>query len=329
MSDKIKATVFIPVYNGENDHLEETLTALYQQKTDFDWNVLITDSGSKDRSVEIIRHFADQYGNLTLKEIPKEEYSHGGTRQWAAELADGDYMVYLSQDAVPANQDWLTEMLAPFAISEKVTAVVGRQKPRYRCFPAMKYDINAVFSEQGVEDSITLWTRTIEEQRGHYTKESFYSDVCSAAPRDFLLNTVGYQPVKYSEDYEFGKDVIDAGYYKAYNGKAVVEHSNDVLLSEYKKRIFDETYNVRLNSGAAGGAMSLLYVWKQSLKGALKDTPKILKDKDYSWKRKLYWLAINPLFHLEKWRGIRLANKVELGGDISSHSLEHQGKKHD
>lgn len=32
MTDKIKATVFIPVYNGENDHLEETLTALYTQK---------------------------------------------------------------------------------------------------------------------------------------------------------------------------------------------------------------------------------------------------------------------------------------------------------
>lgn len=35
MTDKLKATVFIPVYNGENDHLEETLTALYAQKPIF------------------------------------------------------------------------------------------------------------------------------------------------------------------------------------------------------------------------------------------------------------------------------------------------------
>lgn len=327
MSNNIKATVFIPVYNGENDHLEETLTALYNQKTDFKWNVLITDSGSRDNSVKIIKRFAEEHGNLTLKEIDKSEYSHGGTRQWAAEVSDGTYMVYLSQDAVPANENWLAEMVAPFAISNKIVAVLGRQKARYHCFPAMKYDINAVFNEQGVEDSTTLWTRTIDEQRGHYTKESFYSDVCSAAPRDFLVNMIGYRPVKYSEDYEYCKDIVDAGYYKAYNGKAVVEHSNDVLLKEYKARIFDETYNIRLNSNVPESQMSRFYVFKETIKGAFKDAPKILKDKDYSWKRKLYWSVVNPLFHLEKWRGLRLANGVKLGSDVSAYSLEHQRSK--
>ncbi|HFH9834161.1 TPA: glycosyltransferase family 2 protein [Streptococcus suis] len=326
MANQIKATVFIPVYNGENDHLEETLTALYNQKTDFEWNVLIIDSGSSDNSVKIIRKFHDKYNNLTLKEIDKSEYSHGGTRQLAAEISDGEYMVYLSQDAVPYNQNWLTEMLNPFEISEKIVAVLARQKPRDYCFPAMKYDINAVFNEQGIEDAVTVWTRTISEQIGTYTKESFYSDVCSAAPRLFLVNEIGYKPVKYSEDYEYGKDIIDAGYYKAYNGRAIVEHSNDVFLKDYKKRIFDETYNVRLNSGAPESRMSLWYVTRQSLKATLKDLPKILKDKDYSFKKKLYWSVVNSLFHFEKWRGIRLANMVKFGDDISMYSLEHQGK---
>ncbi|ESV54910.1 rhamnosyltransferase [Streptococcus agalactiae LMG 14747] len=321
----LKATVFIPVYNGENDHLEETLSALYRQRTDFEWDVLITDSGSTDHSVEIINRFAEEYQNLRLLHLKKEEYSHGGTRQMAAEISRGDYMVYLSQDAVPHNENWLTEMIAPFEISEKIVAVLGRQTPRYICFPAMKYDIQAVFNEQGTNDAVTLWTRTIPEQAGHYTKESFYSDVCSAAPRKFLVEKIGYRSVTYSEDYEYGKDIIDAGYYKAYSGRAVVEHSNDVLLSQYRKRIFDETYNVRLNSGAAESKMSIFYVLLQSVKGAIKDTPKIFRDKDYSWKRKLYWLVINPLFHLEKWRGIRLANQIVLGTDVSQYSLE-QGK---
>lgn len=326
MSTKLKATVFIPVYNGENDHLEETLTALYQQETDFDWDVLITDSGSKDRSVEVIQSFAKKYGNLKLLEIDKADYSHGGTRQMAAEISQGEIMVYLSQDAVPANPQWLAEMVAPFALNDKIVAVLGRQEPRQICFPAMKYDIKAVFDEQGTNDAMTLWTRTNPDQVGHYTKESFYSDVCSAAPREFLVNTIGYRPVKYSEDYEYGKDVLDAGYIKVYNGKAVVEHSNDVLLSEYKKRIFDETFNVRVNSGAPESKMSLLFIWKQILKGVTKDTSKILSDRDYSWKRKLYWLVVNPLFHIEKWRGIRLANRVPLHSDVSAYSLEQGGK---
>lgn len=326
MTENIKATVFIPVYNGENDHLEETLTALYAQKTDFLWDVLITNSESKDNSVAIIEKFAEKYGNLTLIQLKKTDYSHGATRQMAAQQSSADYMVYLSQDAVPANDSWLSEMVKPFDFNDKIVAVLGRQKPRFNCFPAMKYDINAVFNEQGVSDALTIWTRDDDTLKGKYTKESFYSDVCSAAPRDFLVNHIGYRHVAYSEDYEYGKDIVDAGFMKAYNSKAVVEHSNDVLLSEYKSRIFDETYNVRLNSGVTT-KISFLTVLSQSLKASLKDSLKIISDNDYSWKRKLYWLVINPLFHLEKWRGIRLANHVNISENNSKYSLERSKSK--
>lgn len=321
MADQLKATVFIPVYNGERDHLEETLSALYRQVTDFKWDVLITDSGSSDNSVAIINHFSEKYGNLRLLHLSKEEFSHGKTRQMAAEISQGEIMVYLTQDAVPHNEQWLAEMVRPFAMHSDIVAVLGNQKPRHYCFPAMKYDILAVFNEQGVTDSLTFWQRLDESQRGKYTKESFYSDVCSAAPRRFLTEKIGYRPVAYSEDYEYGKDILDAGYIKVYNAKAIVEHSNDVRLSEYRRRIFDETYNVRLNSGITN-KVSIFSVVTNVFKASLKDSVKIISDKDYNWKRRMYWLLVNPLFHIEKWRGIRLANRVDLNQDISQYSLE-------
>ncbi|HHT7813979.1 TPA: glycosyltransferase family A protein [Streptococcus suis] len=321
MVEQLKATVFIPVYNGERDHLEETLSALYRQVTDFNWDVLITDSGSSDNSVAIINRFAEKYGNLRLLHLSKEEFSHGKTRQMAAEISQGEIMVYLTQDAVPHNEQWLAEMVRPFAMHSDIVAVLGNQKPRHYCFPAMKYDILAVFNEQGVSDSLTVWQRLDESQRGKYTKESFYSDVCSAAPRRFLTEKIGYRPVAYSEDYEYGKDILDAGYIKVYNAKAIVEHSNDVRLSEYRRRIFDETYNVRLNSGITN-KVSIFSVVTNVFKASLKDSVKIISDKDYNWKRRMYWLLVNPLFHIEKWRGIRLANRVDLNQDISQYSLE-------
>lgn len=322
----MKVTIFIPVYNGEHDHLEETLEAVYRQKAPFEWNVLVTDSGSTDRSVEILKRYEKEHENFRIVQIKKEEYSHGRTRQWAAEVSDSDYMVYLSQDAVPYNDSWLKEMIAPFEISPDIAGVVAKQKPRPYCFPGMKYDIQAVFNEQGVDDAITLWYGRDESFRGNYTKESFYSDVCSAAPRDFLVSKIGYRDVKYSEDYEFGKDIIDAGYIKVYSPKAVVEHSNDVKLSDYKNRIFDETFNVRINSGQTN-QISIGYAIKSIVKDSIKDLMKIFIDRDYTWKRKIYWLLINPLFHIEKWRGIRLANRVDLDADIKSYSLEYKGKK--
>ena len=97
-------------------------------------------------------------------------------------------------------------------------------------------------------------------------------------------------------------------------------------IPEYKSRIFDETYNVRLNSGVTT-KISFLTVLSQSLKASLKDSLKIISDNDYSWKRKLYWLVINPLFHLEKWRGIRLANHVNISENNSKYSLERSKSK--
>ncbi|MCU9533747.1 glycosyltransferase family A protein [Streptococcus sp. CSL10205-OR2] len=325
MKNKLKATVFIPVFNGENNHLKETLVALYKQKTDFPWDVIITDSESQDSSLSIIKEFLSKYDNLRLIKIKKSEFSHGRTRQMVAEISEAQYIVYLTQDAIPINSNWLSEMISPFSLNEKIVAVLGKQKPRDNCFPAMKYDINLVFEEQGVPDAITLWTRDNKEFFGKYTKESFYSDVCSAAPRDFLLNNIGYRTVDYSEDYEYGKDILDAGYIKAYNSRAVVEHSNDVKLSDYKKRIFDENYNIRLNSGNTT-KISFLNVIINTIKFSFKDSIKILKDTDYTLRKKIYWSFINPLFHFEKWRGIRLANSIDLNSNISKYSLEKREK---
>lgn len=88
----------------------------------------------------------------------------------AAEISQGEIMVYLTQDAVPHNEQWLAEMVRPFAMHSDIVAVLGNQKPRHYCFPAMKYDILAVFNEQGVSDSLTFWQRLDESRRKIYER---------------------------------------------------------------------------------------------------------------------------------------------------------------
>ena len=52
----IRATIFIPTYNGENDHLEECLKAVFEQKVDFKYDVMVwRDSESTDETKDILK----------------------------------------------------------------------------------------------------------------------------------------------------------------------------------------------------------------------------------------------------------------------------------
>jgi len=318
----MKATIFIPVYNGEFDNLESTLDAACNQKTDYRYEVLITDSESSDNSVKIIEQYCNKYNFVTLKKIKKSEFSHGKTRQKAAEWAKGELIVYLTQDATPANENWLNEMIRPFDINDNIMAVLGRQKPRPNCIPMLKYEILGVFNSQGPSNGLTLYMRNPNDEKGNFTEKTYYSDVCTATRREFLLKKIGYKPVNYAEDQLFGREIIDAGYIKAYNGEAFVIHSNNIALKNYKKRMFDETYAMSKISSIVT-PISFVSVITRSVKGSVRDFLRIINDNEISKKRRLYWMLINPLFQLEKWRGIRLANMAMANNlDDSKYSLE-------
>ena len=322
----IKATICIPTYNGQ-DYIDDILKMLFVQNVDYKYEVLIIDSGSTDNTLNIINKYKKKHPNLRLHQIPNSEFGHGKTRNLAAKMANGEFIVYLSHDAIPASSKWLSMMLSPFEISKNIVAVLGKQVPRQHCVPMLKYEINQVFSQQGSDTGITLYSR--KKKFSYTTHElavmSFYSDVNSASRKKFIVDIMPYKDVSYSEDMIFGKDIIEAEYTKAYTPFGSVIHSNDVSLNKYKNRLFDETYTM-LKTTKKIPKISLYTTIKIITKGALVDTVRILRDNTYSYKRKLYWLVINPLFHIEKWRGIRLAYNNYDEIDISKYSLEHKEK---
>lgn len=65
-----------------------------------------------------------------------------------------------------------------------------------------------------------------------------------------------------------------------------------------------------------------------TVRGVLRDTRNILRDSAYSLPRKAYWLVANPFFHIEKWKGVRLAARAELTDTqlIEKYSLEKSKK---
>jgi rhamnosyltransferase len=330
-SSDLEATIFIPTYRGAR-YIEDLVRSVFAQTYDRDFEVLVYDTDSGDESPAILQRLADEFGDrFRWKSVAKKEFSHGRTRAAAALDAHGEFVAFLTQDATPANGRWLYELLKPFELNERIVAVLGKQQPRPDAIPMLKSEIELVFAGFGPDlGTILFYKDDFVDSQGAYDVVSFYSDVNSAARRSFLVEQVNYRDVPYAEDQLFGRDVIDAGYIKAYAPRANVLHSNEIPLADYKHRMFDETLGLR-QVGVPVQMPSVKVVARMIVGGVVRDAKKIMRDPSYSTKRKLYWLAMNPLFHLERWRGVRLAADAPLDDESvrDEFSLERRQTRED
>lgn len=307
MSKEGSATVAILTFNGQK-YMRRILDVVSAQDFDGDVEILVIDSGSTDSTLEIVASFP----HVRLHCIPNEEFGHGKTRNLAAQMGNGEFIAFLTHDAIPMNQFWLREIVSPFSLNEKIVAVMGRQIPRASAPPITKYEINRVFAQFGTELGTTVFEDDGRPEHAHlWDGVTFFSDVNSASRREFLVKTIPYQDVRYAEDQKYGQDLIAAGYWKAYSARAAVEHSNDLMVSEFGPRTFDEITGLR-QLGEVIPAPSLKSILRSVLQGSWSDLQGIRHDREYSWKRRLYWVMVNPWLHVSKWSAFRRAALTDI-----------------
>ncbi|MDH6533340.1 rhamnosyltransferase [Aurantimicrobium minutum] len=315
----VDTTVFIPTFNGEK-YLDRLLHAVESQDFAGNFEILIIDSGSSDATLDII----GTHSAVRLVEIPGSEFGHGKTRNLAAKLARGTNIAYLSHDAIPTDVNWLTNITAPLDPQGlNCVGVVGKHIARAHCSPLLKYEIEGVFRACGPDGEITVIDGALSKTHELTSGELFYSDVNSATRREFLLTTIPYRDVNFSEDMAFARDLLEAEYRKAYSATAVVEHSNDVTFAEYGKRIFDETLGMR-KVGEGRQSLSWFQAKVRTVRDVLVSSGRIIRDEDYSVWAKAHWLFVNPAYAWTKWVNIRRALNVSLDdySRIAKYSLE-------
>lgn len=316
---QVKATIAIPTYNGEI-FLESVLKACLDQKTDFKYEILVIDSGSSDKTLEIVK----AYKKVKLHQIPNKEFGHGKTRNLAAKLAKGEIIVFLTQDATPASRDWINQMLMPFEFSDNIVCVFGKQIPRPDCMPITKRDVMAVFSGFGPDHFFSIQSNNpiIKDNQAAMDANTFFSDVNSAIRRSLLIDKIPFRNVSYSEDQALGKDVIRAGLLKAYSPLGAVVHSHTYSPVNYFRRMVDETTGL-IKTGHKLNKLSFISVIKSTIKGSLLDTKYILfRDKDYALANKIKWLLLTPFYNIARYSGIRLAINRQKTKNSSKYSLE-------
>ena len=102
-----RVSVCVPTYNGLGD-LQRLLPALYAQEVTGGLEIRVLDSESTDGSYE---YLSEQ--PVELDRIPQRDFGHGSARNRLAQGAQGEYLVFLSQDALPVGTDFLELLVEP------------------------------------------------------------------------------------------------------------------------------------------------------------------------------------------------------------------------
>ena len=219
-------SVVIPVKDGGLD-LVRCLEAIARQQVEEEVEVVVVDSGSSDGSVERARSLGAR-----VHEILPQEFTHGGARNLGAELAAGDVVVFTSQDAYAADENWLAALVASLRERDDVAGVYGRQLPHASAIPSERYFLDFLYGPKPRTQRLTGPDRLSFEA-------TLFSNVNSAVPRAVLERYPLAADVIMSEDQEWSRRVLEAGLVIVYEPRAAVRHSHAYTIAGAFRRFFD------------------------------------------------------------------------------------------
>lgn len=212
-------SVIIPTLNAEHE-IEALLIALDSQSIQPN-EILVVDSASEDKTIELVQ----KRKRVRLLEIDRQDFNHGTTRDMALNESSGDFVCFLTQDAVPVSDDYLKRLVAPMVEDSNIALVSGRQLPKAdaRRFEQLVRDFN-------YPDLPSVRSKCDLEEFG--IKTFFASDTCSAYRRTAYLECGGFEHVNTNEDMLMAAKFIASGMKVAYEPRAEVYHSHNLTPSQ-------------------------------------------------------------------------------------------------
>ena len=230
--EKVKVDVIIPTYKP-GKKFSRLLKMLAVQTVKVNRIIVMNTERSywNDKGFEGI-------GNLEVHRLDKAEFDHGETRNRGARYSRADIMVFMTDDAVPADEHLIENLVKAFdqrgPEGESVIMAYARQLPDKDCGLAERYTRS--FNYPGES---RIKTKADLKELG--IKTFFASNVCCAYDREKFWFQGGFiHKTIFNEDMIFaGRAVLQDDYAIAYAADARVIHSHNYGCRAQFHRNFD------------------------------------------------------------------------------------------
>jgi glycosyltransferase involved in cell wall biosynthesis/ABC-type transporter Mla subunit MlaD len=231
-----KISIIIPTKDA-GEEFDYTLRRITQQEGIGEIELIIIDSGSQDRTVNISKSYTQN-----VFQIPPEEFHHGQTRNLGADKASGDFLLFMVQDAIPVGNQWLSKLFTPIQ-HDRVSAVTTRQLPRSDAdlFASWGYWAHCRYlgyDHDQIHDGSVF--KNFDELDVKAKRSGASLDSVCLGIKKTIFDRYRFK-ANYAEDLELGIRLIKDGHTLMFQSSNAVIHSHNRPATYFLKRSYVDT----------------------------------------------------------------------------------------
>lgn len=219
----MKYSIIIPVYNRPEE-TRELLDSLLEQKYN-NFEVVIVEDGSTNVCKGVVDQYSDQ---LMVSYFYKENEGPGAARNYGAEKADGDCLIFFDSDCL-IPEDYLEQVERELLISP-VDAFGGPDAAHPSFTPiqkAISYSMTSVFTTGGIRGG--------KKKLARFYPRSFNMGIFKAV----FQKIGGFNNLRFGEDLDFSIRMIREKYIVQFFRQAYVYHKRRTNFRQFFKQVFN------------------------------------------------------------------------------------------
>lgn len=219
----MKFSIIIPVYNRPQE-IKELLDSLTTQ-TYRNFEVLVVEDGSQIKCDGVVQDFITQ---LNIKYLGKVNSGPGLSRNYGAEHASGDYLIFLDSDCIipshyleEVHKSLTNNYADAFGGSDKAAPTFNRIQK------AINYSMTSFFTTGGIRGGT--------KRLGKFYPRSFNMGYSVAVYK----STKGFSSMRFGEDIDMSIRIFKGGFKVKLIEKAYVYHKRRTDFKKFFKQVFN------------------------------------------------------------------------------------------